>query len=133
MFRACLEFFFFITHHSSLNFHHLSLITHHLKYPTLFVTIIHFSSLNIFQLFVGPIPGTWSKQNCFVGPTIFSFFISPPSPLLFSQNTNPNPASTTTTTNPNLASTTRTKTAATTTAAAIATTTKQARTQLQPQ
>ena len=29
--RGCLFFFFFITHHSSLNFHHSSLITHQLK------------------------------------------------------------------------------------------------------
>ena len=27
--RPCLDFFFFITHHSSLNFRHSSLITHH--------------------------------------------------------------------------------------------------------
>ena len=45
----------FITHHSSLSFHHSSLITHHLKHPTLFGTITYLSSLNIFQLFVGPI------------------------------------------------------------------------------
>ena len=44
-----------ITHHSVFITHHSSLITHHLKHPTLFGTITHLSSLNIFQLFVGPI------------------------------------------------------------------------------
>ena len=38
-FRPCLDFFF---------------ITHNLKHPTPFGTITHLSSLNIFQLFVGP-------------------------------------------------------------------------------
>ena len=93
--KGLFGFFYLITHYSLLNFRHSSLITHHLKYPTLFGTITHFSSLNIFQLFVGPILVTWSEQNCFVGPTIFSFLISPPSPLLLSQNINQNPASTT--------------------------------------
>ena len=44
-----------VTHHLVFITHHSSLITHHLKHPTLFGTITHLSSLNIFQLFVGPI------------------------------------------------------------------------------
>ena len=55
-----------VTHHSSLNFCHSSLITHfsslkilQLPAPHPFGTITHLLSLNIFQLFVGPIPITW--------------------------------------------------------------------------
>ena len=58
-------FFFFITHHSSLNFRHLSLITHHLKYhnflyPPVWHTSLSFSSLKFFYFFVGSIPVNWS-------------------------------------------------------------------------
>ena len=58
-------------HHPSLSFHHSSLITHHLKHPTLFGTITYLSSLNIFQLFVGPI-----LVPC-VAFTFFFFFLQP--------------------------------------------------------
>ena len=58
--------------HSSLSFHHSSLITHHLKHLTLFGTITHLSSLNIFQLFVGPI---------LVPCVAFTFFFFFPSTL----------------------------------------------------
>ena len=65
--------------HSSLSFHHpslitqfSSLITHHLKHPILFGTITHLSSLNIFQLFVGPI-----LLHCVVF-TFFFFSLQPP-------------------------------------------------------
>ena len=44
-----------ITQFSSPITHHSSLITHYLKHPIPFGTITHLSSLNIFQLFVGPI------------------------------------------------------------------------------
>ena len=56
----------------------LSLITHHLKHSTPFGTITHLSSLNIFQLFVGPIPVPCAAF------TFFSFFFSlqPPIPKL---------------------------------------------------
>ena len=56
----------------------LSLITHHLKHFTPFGTITHLSSLNIFQLFVGPIPVPCAAF------TFFSFFFSlqPPIPKL---------------------------------------------------
>ena len=60
-----------ITHHSSLSFHYSSLITHHLKHPILFGIITHLSSLNIFQLFVGPI-----LVPC-VAFTFFFFFLQP--------------------------------------------------------
>ena len=71
--------------HSSLSFHHpslitqfSSLITHYLKHPTPFDTVTHLSSLNIFQLFVGPIPVPCAAF------TFFSFFFSlqPPIPKL---------------------------------------------------
>ena len=71
--------------HSSLSFHHPSLITqfsllitHHLKHLTPFGTITHLSSLNIFQLFVGPIP---------VPCAAFTFFfLQPPVPKLTESN-----------------------------------------------
>ena len=67
----------FITHHSSLSFHHSSLITHHLKHPTLFGTITHLSSLNIFQLFVGPIHVPCAAFTLFI-----IFFLQLPVPKL---------------------------------------------------
>ena len=42
-----------VTYHTVFITQFSSLITHHLKHPTLFGTITHLSSLNIFQLFVG--------------------------------------------------------------------------------
>ena len=77
----------FITHHSSLSFyhsslithhsvfitHHSSLITHHLKHPTLFGTITHLSSLNIFQLFVGPIHVPCAAFTLFIYFFSFNF------------------------------------------------------------
>ena len=66
--------------HSSLSFHHpslitqfSSLITHYLKYPTPFDIVTYLSSLNIFQLFVGPIPVPCAAF------TFFFFFPSTPS------------------------------------------------------
>ena len=44
-----------ITYYSVFIAHRSSLITYHLKHPTPFGTITHLSSLNIFQLFMGPI------------------------------------------------------------------------------
>ena len=68
----------FSFHHSSLITQFLSLITHHLKHSIPFGTITHLSSLNIFQLFVGPIPVPCAAF------TFFSFFFSlqPPIPKL---------------------------------------------------
>ena len=67
--------------HSSLSFHHpslitqfSSLITHYLKYPTPFDTVTYLSSLNIFQLFVGPIPVPCAAF------TFFFFYLKPPVP-----------------------------------------------------
>ena len=52
-------------------------ITHHLKHLTLFDTITHLSLLNIFQLFVGPIPVPCAAF------TFLSFFpLQPPVPKL---------------------------------------------------
>ena len=65
-----------VTHHSVFITHHSSLITHHLKHPTLFGTITHLSSLNIFQLFVGPI-----HVPC-AAFTLFFFFLQLPVPKL---------------------------------------------------
>ena len=59
-----------ITHHSVFITHHSSLKTPH---PTPFGTITHLSSLNIFQLFVGPI-----LVPCAVFTFLF-FFPSTPS------------------------------------------------------
>ena len=114
--------FFFITHYSSLNFRHSSLKIPH--------PVWHYHSLVITQYFstvCGHHTCHLVRENCFMGPTILSFLISPPSPLLLSQNTNPNPVSTTITktatttivtttktTNPNPISTTITKIATTT-------------------
>ena len=76
-------FFFFITHHSSLNFRHLSLITHHLKYhnflyPPVSHTSLSFSSLKFFYFFVGLIPVNWSipsiKPTCGTHSPPFSLF-----------------------------------------------------------
>ena len=69
--RHCLDFFFFITHHFSLNFFYSSLITRYssLKIPH---PVWHHRSLVITQYFstvYGPIPITWSEQSYFVGPT----------------------------------------------------------------
>ena len=67
-----------ITHHPSLITHHSIFITYHssLKTPTPFGTITHLSSLNIFQLFVDPIPVPCAAF------TFFFFFLQPPVPKL---------------------------------------------------
>ena len=57
--------------------HHSVFITHHLKHPTPFGTITHLSSLNIFQLFVGPIPVPCATFTFFL-----SFFLQPLVPKL---------------------------------------------------
>ena len=76
-------FFFFITHHSSLNFRHSSLIIHHLKYPNFLYppvwhTSLSFLSLKFFYFFVGPIPVNWSipsiKPTCGTHSPPFSLF-----------------------------------------------------------
>ena len=54
---------------------HSVFITHHLKYLIPFGTITHLSSLNIFQLFVGPIPVSCAAFT-------FFFFLQPPVPKL---------------------------------------------------
>ena len=82
--KRLFEFFFFITHHSLLNFRHSSLITHHLKYPItlhkvyVFGTITQLIIAQIFQLFVGPIPVTWCSFYFF----LFFFYLQPPIPKL---------------------------------------------------
>ena len=65
-----------VTHHSVFITHHSSLSFHHLKHLTLFGTITHLSSLNIFQLFVGPI-----HVPC-AAFTLFIFFLQLPVPKL---------------------------------------------------
>ena len=82
--RPCLDFFFLITHHSSLNFRNSSLITHHLKYPNFLYppvqhTSLNFSSLNFSTFFVGPTPNV--KPQLAYSRNIYSF--QPFSPHVF--------------------------------------------------
>ena len=92
---AKVRLFGFFFHYSSLLTQFSSLITHHLKYSITLHKVclelaLNLSSLNIFQLFVGPIPVTWSEQSCFVtrerfsSPSfsLFSFPLSPFSPII---------------------------------------------------
>ena len=83
--RPCLDFFFFyysslLTQFPSLITHHPSLITHHLKHLTPFGTITHLSSLNIFQLFVGPTH--WPNVG-WPFSILFLFLFPPPLPFVF--------------------------------------------------
>ena len=59
--------------------HHSVFITHHFKHPTPFGTLTHLSSLNISQLFVGPIPVSYVAFT-------FFFFLKPPIPKLTKPN-----------------------------------------------
>ena len=60
--------FFFITHHSLLNFRHSSFITHHLKYSNSLHKVCLAPSLNLsllkyFYYFVGPMPNSLIAPN----------------------------------------------------------------------
>ena len=76
--KAKFGFFFssLITYHFSLNFRHSSLKIPITLHEVCLAPSLNLSSLNIFQLFVGPIPTTWCSFY------FFFFFLQPLVPKL---------------------------------------------------